>query len=168
MRDRVLAAQVDAGEVDLLDALPGVQAGGEDGVVVGRGDARVVEGDVEPAVLVDGPLEERAHRLLVGDVGLDEQAADLVGGLGPGLGVEVDADHLGALGGEPAGGGQADAAARAGDDGHPAVESLGHADHSSHSSVEMKTFLVWVKASRASGPSSRPRPDCLKPPKGVV
>jgi hypothetical protein len=33
--------------------------------------------------------------------------------------------------------------------------------------VAMKTFLVSVKASRASGPSSRPRPDCLKPPNGV-
>src|SRR5271170_3256077 len=34
-------------------------------------------------------------------------------------------------------------------------------------SVEMKTFLVSVNASGASGPSSRPRPDCLKPPNGV-
>src|SRR5215471_7114042 len=31
----------------------------------------------------------------------------------------------------------------------------------------MKTFLTSVKASTASGPSSRPRPDCLKPPNGV-
>ena len=31
----------------------------------------------------------------------------------------------------------------------------------------MKMFLVSVKAASASGPSSRPRPDCLKPPKGV-
>ncbi len=31
----------------------------------------------------------------------------------------------------------------------------------------MKTFLVSVNASGASGPSSRPRPDCLKPPNGV-
>ena len=34
-------------------------------------------------------------------------------------------------------------------------------------SVLMKTFLVSVKACSASGPSSRPRPDCLKPPNGV-
>src|SRR5262249_30568975 len=34
-------------------------------------------------------------------------------------------------------------------------------------SVEMKTFLISVNASTASGPSSRPRPDCLKPPNGV-
>ena len=31
----------------------------------------------------------------------------------------------------------------------------------------MKTFLVSVKASSASGPSSQPRPDCLNPPNGV-
>ncbi len=30
----------------------------------------------------------------------------------------------------------------------------------------MKTFLTSVKESSASGPSSRPRPDCLKPPNG--
>ena len=32
----------------------------------------------------------------------------------------------------------------------------------------MNTFLVSVKCSGASGPSSRPRPDCLNPPKGVL
>src|SRR5215467_10533184 len=31
----------------------------------------------------------------------------------------------------------------------------------------MNTFLTSVKASRASGPSSRPSPDCLNPPNGV-
>ena len=36
-----------------------------------------------------------------------------------------------------------------------------------HSSVLMKTFLVSVKAAGASGPSSRPSPDCLNPPNGV-
>src|SRR3979409_2302951 len=36
-----------------------------------------------------------------------------------------------------------------------------------YSSVEIKTFLVSVKASTASGPSSRPRPDCLNPPNGA-
>ena len=34
-------------------------------------------------------------------------------------------------------------------------------------SVEMKTFLTSVNESSASGPSSRPMPLCLKPPKGV-
>src|ERR1700722_17094460 len=31
----------------------------------------------------------------------------------------------------------------------------------------MKTFLTSVNESSASGPSSRPRPDCLNPPNGV-
>src|SRR5438445_306617 len=31
----------------------------------------------------------------------------------------------------------------------------------------MNTFLVSVNAASASGPSSRPRPDCLNPPNGV-
>ena len=31
----------------------------------------------------------------------------------------------------------------------------------------MKTFFSSVNACGASGPSSRPRPDCLKPPNGV-
>ena len=35
------------------------------------------------------------------------------------------------------------------------------------SSVARKTFLTSVKWCRASGPSSRPRPDFLNPPKGV-
>ena len=34
-------------------------------------------------------------------------------------------------------------------------------------SVEMNTFLTSVNAWSASGPSSRPRPDFLKPPNGV-
>ena len=34
-------------------------------------------------------------------------------------------------------------------------------------SFEMKTFLTSVNEFGASGPSSRPRPDCLKPPNGV-
>ena len=31
----------------------------------------------------------------------------------------------------------------------------------------MKTFFTSLNASRASGPSSRPMPDCLAPPNGV-
>src|SRR5882757_10326034 len=31
----------------------------------------------------------------------------------------------------------------------------------------MNTFFVSVNAASASGPSSRPRPDCLNPPNGV-
>ena len=55
VRDRGLAAEVDRGQVDLLHPAPGVEAGGEDRVVVRRGDAGVVERDVQPAVRVDAP-----------------------------------------------------------------------------------------------------------------
>jgi hypothetical protein len=37
----------------------------------------------------------------------------------------------------------------------------------SYASVLMNTFLTSVNASSASGPSSRPMPLALKPPKGV-
>ena len=58
-------------------------------------------------------------------------------------------DHPGPLGGEPPRGGQPDAAARAGDHRHPALQ----ADSAlAHSSVAMKTFLTSVNACSASGP----------------
>ncbi len=169
VRDGGLAAQVDGGEVDLLDPLPGLQAGLQDGVVVGRGDAGVVEGDVDAAVGVVRRLEQRLDLLGVGDVDLDEEPADLVGGGFAAGFVDVGADDLRALGGEAAGGGEADAAAGSGDDGGTADQAAanGGVGHCAGPSVLMKTFLVSVKAVRASGPSSRPRPDCLKPPKGV-
>ena len=51
----------------------------------------------------------------------------------------------------------------------PDDDSILHAllHGSAYSCVEMKTFLVSLNASGASGPSSRPRPDCLNPPNGV-
>ena len=69
-----------------------------------------------------------------------------------------------ALGGEAARGGEADAARAARDDGDLALQSLGEVDggdgHGAGSNQlwEKKTFLVSVKASGASGPSSRPSP----------
>ena len=56
---RGLAAQVDAGQVDLLHPPPGLEVGVEDRVVVGRADAGVVEGDVDRAVGVLRRSEER-------------------------------------------------------------------------------------------------------------
>lgn len=101
----------------------GREAGGEDRVVVGRGDARVVEGDVDAAVGVVRRPEQRFDLFGVGDVDPDEGAADLVGrGAARGL-VDVAADDMGAFGGEPAGGGEADAAAGSGDDGGAADQS---------------------------------------------
>ena len=37
-----------------------------------------------------------------------------------------------------------------------------------YSVTEKNTFFVSVNCSAASGPNSRPSPDCLKPPKGVL
>jgi phosphoribosyl-AMP cyclohydrolase len=96
------------------------------------------------------------------DVHRHEHAAHLVGCCLPGLLVVVGAHHPGALLREPPRRREPDAAARSGHHGHPVGKALGH-----DSSVAMKTFLTSVKASSASGPSSRPRPDCLNPPNGV-
>jgi hypothetical protein len=49
VRYPVLAAEVDGLEVDVLDALPGVHLRLQDRVVVRRGDAGVVEEDVDAA-----------------------------------------------------------------------------------------------------------------------
>src|SRR5207248_7332650 len=106
-------------------------------------------------------VEERGDRLLVRHVAGDELAADLLRRGGAGLRVEVDDHHLRALGGEPAAGGQADPATAAGDHGHPIPQPV------HYFSVLMKTFLTSVNPASASGPSSRPRPDCFIPPNGV-
>ena len=108
--------------------------------------------------------DHRLDLLRVGDVAAHVQPADLLGRRAAALVVDVDDDDLGALLGEPAGGREPDAAPAAGDDRGavlPAVQPSGQ------SSVLMKTFLTSVNESRASGPSSRPRPDCLNPPNGV-
>jgi hypothetical protein len=124
VRDRVLAAEEDARRVDLQHALPRVQAGDEDRVVVGRRDAGVVERDVDSPVPFRHPVEERPDGLLVADVAGDELAAHLVGGGLAGLRRDVDADHLGSLGRKPSRGGQPDAAPGAGDDGDPILQTL--------------------------------------------
>ena len=79
-------------------------------------------------------------------------------------------DHVRALGGEAARGRQPDAAAGAGHDGHPSLESVHRGAPRSvggQGVVDRNTFLVSVNAASASGPSSRPSPDCLNPPNGV-
>ena len=61
---------------------------------------------------------------------------------------------------------QSDAAGAAGDDRDPAGQSLSQIHQASP--IAKKTFLVSVNDSGASGPSSRPSPDCLNPPNGVL
>src|SRR3712207_7311889 len=55
------SAQVDAGGVDPKHPLPGLQAGFQDGVVVRRGNARVVERDVHTPVPRGDTVEQLAH-----------------------------------------------------------------------------------------------------------
>src|SRR5206468_1616701 len=121
-REHGTAAEVDAGQVDLLHAPPGVQLRLEDGPVLRRADPRVVHGDVDAAVMLEG---ERVHPQVVvgvGDVGPHVQAADGVGDvLAPD---EVHDDDLRTFGGEPAAHGRADPAAATGDDRDPAVEAV--------------------------------------------
>lgn len=162
--DRRLAAEEHGGQVGLLHPPPGLQAGVQDGVVVRRGDPRVVERDVDRTVGVERGLEEGVHLLGVGDVGTDEEPGGLGGDGLAALLVHIGADDVRALGGQPPGGGQADAAAGSGDDGGAADQAAADGrsvGHGAQASVLMKTFLVSVKAASASGPSSRPSPDCL-------
>ena len=116
MRDPVLAAEEDALEVGVLDALPGGQRGLQDRVVVGRGDPRIVEQHVDLAEFVANPLVERDHRLLIGEVALERQLSD-------GMLEQVDADDAGALGRESVGGGKPDASGSAGDHAHLSVKA---------------------------------------------
>ena len=121
----MLAAQVDRGEVDPLHALPGLEPGVEDGVVVGRADAGVVAADVDAAV-AGGHLGVQGLHLVGGrDVGPDEHAVHRRGHGAAGVLVEVDHRHRGALGGEALAHGPADAAGAAGDDGHPVDQAAG-------------------------------------------
>src|SRR6202034_2970799 len=110
--DHMLAAQVDRGEVDLLDPAPGVDAGGQDRAVLRGGDARVVERDVDAPVPLRHRLVEPLHVVLVGHVGGDERAAGLLGDGLAGRLVDVDRYHDGPLIGEPACAGPGDAAGR--------------------------------------------------------
>ncbi len=124
---RRLAAQVDAGQVDLLHPAPGVEVGVEDRVVLGRGDAGVVERDVDRAVGVLRGPEQRVDLVLVGDVDVHvRRAAELGRDLGAARVVEVADDDLGALLDEPPHRRQPDAGASAGDDRDLAVQPSCH------------------------------------------
>src|SRR3954454_895223 len=49
----------------------------------------------------------------------------------------------------------------------PVITATRSCKRSTYSPVARNTFLTSVKPSNASGPSSRPRPDCFMPPNGV-
>src|SRR3954454_7521337 len=65
MRDPVLAAEEDRLQVDVLHALPGIEPGLQDGVVVGRRDPGVVEEHVDAPELVLRALVHPADVVLV-------------------------------------------------------------------------------------------------------
>jgi hypothetical protein len=121
--DGLLAAQVDRGEVDLLDTAPRVQAGGQDRVVLRRGDARVVERDVDRAAGGERRRERVRHLFRHGHIGRHEQASRLGGRLLARRHVHIHGHHVGALGRETADGGQPDAAPGPGDHGGPSLKS---------------------------------------------
>jgi hypothetical protein len=121
-----LAAEVDAGEVDLLHAPPRLDAGVEDRVVVGWRDAGVVEGDVDRPVRRHGLLDQRPHLLGVGHVAAHVPAADLLGQRCPGLVGQVGDDDRRALLGEPAYRRGPDAADASGDDRDAVLQASRH------------------------------------------
>ena len=126
----------------------------------------VIERNIHPPVPLDNGLIQLPDVRFAGDIGPDEHAAEVSAAAAlPAVLVDVDRDDHGSLGGQPPGAGQPDPAARPGDDGDPVLQALHLV--TAHSSVEMKTFLMSVKDASASGPSSRPSPDCLNPPNGV-
>src|SRR6185369_10172640 len=79
--DAVLAAEIDAARVHRLHALPRVEAGLEDRVVVGGGDAGVVVEDVDAAEPLGRCGVHLLHGRLVRDIHLQGQPADLAGNL---------------------------------------------------------------------------------------
>ena len=170
---RGLAAQVDAGQVDLLHPPPGVEVGVEDRVVLRRGDAGVVEGDVDRAVGVLAPSEQRVDLLLVGDVDVDERRQLRAAELASTTLVRRAASSRSPMTTFAPSSTKRRTVASPMPEQPPVTTATRPCDASCHwwflsrRQSAMKTFFSSVNAFGASGPSSRPRPDCLKPPNGV-
>ena len=124
MRQRSLAAEEHAGQVDLLHPSPGAGLDVEHRPVVGWADAGGVHGDVHAPEPLDGERVQPLVRVGVADVGGHGDALDLAGErLGAG---DIRDDHPRAFGGEAAADGCADPAGTAGDDGDAPLQT----DHS--------------------------------------
>jgi len=160
VRERRLGAVEQPEDVDLDHPLPLL-----DGRALDRPEqhhARVVDEDVEPAELVDGPLHGRLRLLALRDVGLDhERGAARVAQL---RGQRVEAllaprheRDGGAAGGELAGGGVADAAGRAGDQGDGALEAA-HAQDRTAAAQQPACSAASSAARSASAPRSASGP----------
>ena len=168
VRQGGLAAQVDGGEVDLLHPAPRVEVGVEDRVVVGRADPGVVERDVDRAVgVVRGPRTAASTSSLLGDVGVRRtcHAAAELAAPPPASSLRSATTTV-----APSSANRRTVARPMPEQPPVTTATLPSSLPAmvlSYASVLMKTFLTSVNASSASGPSSRPRPDCLKPPNGV-
>src|SRR5215207_3933978 len=79
----MLAAQIDALEIHVLDALPGFEPRLQNRVVVGRGDAGVVEEHVYAAKTLRRLAVHPLHVVGIGYVGVDVDAVYLGGRLLP-------------------------------------------------------------------------------------
>src|SRR5450755_3284618 len=164
MRNTVLAAEKHPPRVDCLHAVPRLGLGGEDGIIVGRHDARVVVEDVNAAIAFGALRIERSHAFGVAHVDFDERRlATRCSSPLACLATDIGHDHRSTLSGKEDRGLAPDTAAGPGDDRYLAIEAF----HFCQPSVVMKTFLTSEYPSSAFMPSSRPKPDCLKPPNGV-
>ena len=127
VRYPVLATQVDALEVHVLHPLPRVEVGIQDGGVVGRRDPGVVEEHVYAPETLRHLSVHLLYVFGVRDVGVDVEAADLIGGLVARFVGEVGYADAGVLLGEAPGCLAAYAARAAGHDGDFSFEASRHA-----------------------------------------
>ena len=161
-----LAAQVDRGQVDVLHPPPRLQAGVEDRVVVRRGDPRVVERDVDAAVGLDAPSRTSA-RCPPGSVtsASTNKPPSSSASAFPASASRSTTTTVAPSDASRRGGGPADAAGAAGDRRRRGLRSAPQPLLSVSRCDE--DVLELGEESSASGPSSRPSPDCLNPPNGV-
>ena len=116
IRDNSLTAKVDGGEIDLLDPSPGVKAGREYGVVLGRRNASIIESNVDAPVRLVSHAVHSLDVANVADVGADGQPVDFFGSRLGGVVVYVCYDDARAFHRQAAHRGQADTTTAAGDD----------------------------------------------------
>ena len=128
--------------------------------------AGVVDQDVHRAIGGQRPVDECAAIGALAHVGFHERPAQPRGDVFARAGVDVGYHHLGAVGGEPFGNRQAEAAGGAGDDGDPVFEpGLGHGFQLSGSSTLFLNASRWERRlNQAStlGRDGRSRPSMPK------
>jgi hypothetical protein len=146
-RQQRLGHPLQPDHVDLVHRAPVVRVRLDDRVRA-DGRARVVDEDVE-AVADHGaePLDVGG----VGDVAAHRGPADLLGECADAVLAPRGAEHVESLGGEPSGGGCADAAARSGDDGRAGALRC-------HSAIVTPSSVVITGYLRRATPSREEQP----------